>query len=307
MERHRAIFIAGPTASGKSALAIAVAQSVGGTVINADSMQVYRELRVLTARPAPEEEAVVPHRLYGHVGVAESYSVAAWLADVEVAIAETRARGSVPVIVGGTGLYFMALTRGLSPIPVIPDEIRRRWRQAGQELAATELHKELARRDPVTAGRLRDSDRQRIVRALEVIEATGEPLAHWQEKPGTPMFHSDEFIGLVVDRPRDELYARADQRFDQMIAGGGLEEAETIRSMQLDPELPAARAVGLPPLIAHLEGQMSLEEAANVAQRDTRHYIKRQMTWLRRNMIAWRRINANEMERISGLGITFVD
>lgn len=307
MKRRRAIFIAGPTASGKSALATAIAKACGGTVINADSMQVYGELRVLTARPTQADEEAVAHRLYGHVSLRDSYSVARWLADVKAAVGEARERGSIPIIVGGTGLYFMALTRGLSPVPPIPDHIRRYWRQAGLELSAAELHQELCRRDPLTAGRLRESDRQRIVRALEVIEATGTPLAHWQEKPGTPMFAPEDFLGLVVDLPRAELYARAEARFERMIAEGALEEAAAVRAMQLDDSLPATRALGLAPLMAHLDGRMSLEEASGVARRDTRHYIRRQLTWLRRNMIAWKWLKTQEMEEITRSGFSLID
>lgn len=286
---------------------MAIAKSCGGTVINADSMQVYGELRILTARPMPADERLVAHRLYGHVSVAENYSVASWLADVEAAVEEARQRGSVPVIVGGTGLYFMALTRGLSPVPAIPDDIRRHWRDAGQQLTAHELHRELCRRDPLTAGRLRESDRQRIVRALEVIEATGTPLAHWQEKPGTPVFEAGDYTGLVVNLPRADLYTRADTRFGRMIAEGALEEAAAVQAMQLASGLPAMRALGLAPLSAHLEGAMSLDEASEVTRRDTRHYIRRQLTWLRRNMVAWTWLNAQEMEQIGRSGFSFID
>lgn len=307
MEQNRAILIAGPTASGKSALALAIAKSCGGTIINADSMQVYAELRILTARPMPADEEIAPHRLYGHVSVTQNYSVAAWLKDVEAAIRDVRAWGGTPIIIGGTGLYFMALTQGLSPVPSIPDDIRRYWRQAACERPAEELYQELCRRDPITAARLRESDRQRIVRAIEVYEATGTPLAHWQEKPGTPLLSPEEYVGLVVDLPREDLYARADARFAQMISEGALEEAVLMRSMQLDPDLPATRALGLAPLMACTAGEITLEEASEVTCRDTRHYIRRQLTWLRRNMISWKWMQTKEIEQIKGSGFSFVD
>lgn len=307
MKTTRAILIAGPTASGKSALALDIARSCGGTIINADSMQVYRELSVLTARPEPADEQIVPHRLYGHVGVAESYSVARWLTDMQSAIDEVREQDSVPIIVGGTGLYFMALTQGLSPIPSIPDEIRQHWRQAGLDLPAVELHRELRRRDPLTAERLRESDRQRIVRALEVFDATGTPLAQWQDKPGTPVFGPADYQGLVVDLPRADLYNRADMRFGTMIDEGALEEAERMQAMQLSPDLPAMRALGLAPLMACMEGTISLDEALDRARRDTRHYIKRQLTWLRRNMITWQWMGAQDLEHIRTKGFSFID
>lgn len=304
MNTTRAILIAGPTASGKSALALALARACGGTIINADSMQVYRELRILTARPPAHDEAAVPHRLYGHVGVAERYSVARWLRDVQEEIDDVRRAGRRPVVVGGTGLYFMALTQGLSPIPSIPEEIRRHWRQAGLRVPPAELHLELRRRDPVTAERIRDSDRQRIVRALEVFDATGTPLAQWQDEPGTPVLGAGDYLGLVVDLPRADLYARAGRRFAAMIEEGALEEADRVRQMQLEP---AMRALGLAPLIACLEGAMTRDEALEQACRDTRRYIKRQLTWLRRNMIAWRWIGTHDMERFETKGFSFID
>lgn len=307
MSTTRTILIAGPTASGKSALALALARTSNGTIINADSMQVYRELSILTARPTANDEAAVPHRLYGHVGVADDYSVAHWLTDVRAAIADVREEGRVPIIVGGTGLYFMALTQGLSPIPAIPEEIRRHWRQAGLQTPAAELHSELRRRDPVTAERIRDSDRQRIVRALEVFDATGTPLAHWQDRPGTPVLGPGDYLGLVVDRPRTDLYDRADRRFGEMIKEGVLDEAARIRSMQLKPDLPAMRALGLAALIACLEGRMTLDDASERVRRDTRHYIKRQVTWLRRNMIAWKWLGTHDLEQIKTMRFSFID
>lgn len=293
----RALLIAGPTASGKSALAMAIAEEFGGVVINADSMQVYRELRILTARPTPEDEARVPHRLYGFRPAAEPYSVALWLEDVEREIESAEAQGLLPVIAGGTGLYFAALTEGLSDIPEIPPEIRDHWRNMAERHSGPELHAMLAERDPETAGRLRPSDRQRLVRALEVVEATGRGLSRWQEARRPPLLPESKAARIVLTVDRPELYRRCDERFDAMMEAGALKEAARIRALNLPPHLPAMRAVGLPPLITHLEGKVSLAEAVRQAKTDTRRYAKRQLTWIRRKMITWKAIHVNEIER----------
>lgn len=290
--RPAAILIAGPTASGKSALALRLAGELAGVIINADSMQVYAGLRVLTARPDVADEARAPHRLYGHVPAARAYSVAQWLADVAAELAAAKQAGQVSIIVGGTGLYFKALTEGLSPVPEIPPEIRARWRQAGEQTGPAELHRLLAERDAETAAALRPSDTQRIVRALEVLEATGRPLVAWQRIPGTPLLAPQDTRRLVVQMERDRLYERADQRFRDMVETGALEEVGALVALGLDPALPAMRALGVAPLARHLAGEISLEEAIAVGQRDTRHYIRRQSTWLRRYMIAWKRLVA---------------
>lgn len=285
--RPRALLIAGPTASGKSAFAIAAARANDGVVINADSMQVYRELRVLTARPSEADEACVPHRMFGHVSAREHYSVARWLDEVTAEIAAAEERGQLPVIVGGTGLYFKALLEGLSPVPPIPDEVRADWRAAGDTWKAEDLHAELVRRDPLTAAQLRPSDRQRTVRALEVITATGKPLAEWQAIEGKAVLDAGDVAKIVISRPREELYERCEYRFRQMIDEGAINEVRFVGDMQLDPSLPASRALGLAPLLAHVAGEIALDEAIKTSVQDTRRYIKRQQTWLRRYMIAW--------------------
>jgi tRNA dimethylallyltransferase len=287
----RPILIAGPTASGKSALALAVAERVRGVIINADSMQVYRELRVLTARPGPEEEASVPHLLYGHVPAGEPYSVARWLEDVRGALAAARDMGRRPIIVGGTGLYFKGLTEGLAPVPEIPPAVRVYWREAAQTLPAQELHKLLRERDPAMAARLAPADRQRVTRALEVIDATGRSLAEWHLATGTPLVAKDGFVGLVMDRPRDELQTRADQRFDRMMSDGAVEEVRALMALGLEPDLPAMRALGVPDLAAMLRGEIGREAAVSGAKLETRKYIKRQQTWLKRHMIAWKSVD----------------
>jgi tRNA dimethylallyltransferase len=283
----RPILIAGPTASGKSALAMQLARERGGLIVNADSMQVYRELRILTARPSPEDEAALPHRLYGHVSALEAYSVARWLEDVAGVLAEARASGATAIVVGGTGLYFKALLEGLSPIPEVPAEVRAHWRQTAIAAAPGELHAALRQRDPVMAARLAPGDTQRITRALEVIEATGRSLAAWQELPGAPLLHAEEAERIVVAPPRDALVQRADRRFDQMIAMGAVEEVARLDTLPLRADATALRALGVPHLRAHLAGTMALEVAIAAAKLATRHYIKRQETWLRRNMSAW--------------------
>ncbi|ODT30014.1 MAG: tRNA (adenosine(37)-N6)-dimethylallyltransferase MiaA [Hyphomicrobium sp. SCN 65-11] len=286
------ILIAGPTASGKSALALEMAARHGGAVLNADSMQVYRELRILSARPTPEEEARAPHRLFGHVSVRDAYSVGRWLDDVAGALAWCAGAGYRPIIVGGTGLYFKALLEGLAPIPSVAPEIRAHWRREAGVRTAPELHKVLAVRDPEMAARLDPGDTQRIVRALEVIDSTSVSLAEWQRRPGTPLIREHEAECYVVSRSREEVRRRVDTRFDAMIAAGALEEARAIAALDLDPELPAARAHGLRPLLAYLRGKMTLDAAVEAGKLETRQYVKRQEIWLRRNMIAWKTISS---------------
>lgn len=284
--------IAGPTASGKSTLALDIAQANGGLIVNADSMQVYRELRILTARPSEEDEARAPHRLYGHRPAAEAYSVAGWLRDVAPLIAEARAGGSRLIFVGGTGLYFKALLVGLSPVPDIPQAIRERWRAEARAVGAAALHAVLSERDPAMAAQLRPSDPQRIARALEVLDATGVSLWAWQQREGKVLLTADEVEKLFVSQPREVLYARCDARFDAMMAAGALDEVRRLRDMQLDPALPAMRALGVRPLMAHLNGELDLNAALEEAKMETRRYAKRQLTWSRSNMITWNDVSA---------------
>ena len=283
--RPRAALIAGPTASGKSALALDLARRFGGVVINADSMQVYRDLAIITARPSPEEAAAAPHRLYGTVDAAETFSVGRWIDAARAAIAEADAAGALPILVGGTGLYFKALTEGLSAIPPVPPDIRARIRDEAEGVPPADLHARLAAMDPLTASRLRPSDPQRILRALEVFAATGRPLVHWQQagREGAVLGdHEHRGVFLTVDRAA--LRATIDRRFETMMAGGALAEVEALAARGLDPALPAMRAHGVPGLIAHLKGEASLEDAVARGQRDTRAYAKRQETWFRHQM-----------------------
>jgi tRNA dimethylallyltransferase len=283
----KAILIAGPTASGKSGAGLEFAASVGGTIINADSMQVYRELRLLTARPSEADEARVPHRLYGTVSAAEAYSVGRWLGDVGSAIAEAQREGRLPILVGGTGLYFKALTEGLAPVPDIPTEIRSYWREQSERLGRDALHVELVARDPAMAARLGPADPQRIVRALEVIDATGVSLAEWQGGNAAPLLAPGDALRLVIAPEREPLYAAIDARFDRMIEQGALDEVRALLALKLDPGLPAMRAHGVRELAAYLSGALTREEAVAKAKTESRRYAKRQMTWLRRFMADW--------------------
>jgi tRNA dimethylallyltransferase len=278
------ILIAGPTASGKSALALELAQRRGGVIINADSMQVYRDLRIITARPSPDEERRVPHRLYGHVDAAENYSVGRWSADAAGALTDAHNRGQPAIVVGGTGLYFSTLTRGIAAVPAIPAEIRRevRSRLAAEGVAA--LHAELSRRDPATAARLKPGDRARITRALEVVLATGRSLTEWHADNSPARVDLAVAAKVFLMPNRDELAARIDARFDAMMAAGALAEVGALAARHLDPNLPAMKAHGVPWLIRHLNGEIAMAEAVEQSKRDTRRYTKRQATWFRNQL-----------------------
>jgi tRNA dimethylallyltransferase len=284
-EPEKAVLIAGPTASGKSALALALAEQLVGTVINADSMQVYRDLRIITARPTPDQEMRLPHRLYGHVDAAENYSVGRWLADVQPVLDETRAAGRVPILVGGTGLYFKALTQGLSNVPSVPPDIRARVRARMVAEGVATLHAELARRDPAT--QLKPGDRTRVARALEVLEATGRSLADWHGEGLPPLIDGSSAVKIFLAPERDDLRRHIDARFDAMIAAGALNEVRALMARKLDPLLPAMKAHGVPWLMRHLAGEISLDEATEGGKADTRRYIKRQFTWARHQLPDW--------------------
>lgn len=286
------LLIMGPTASGKSALALAVAERIGGEIVNADSMQVYRDFRILTARPTPEEEARAPHHLYGFVDASERYSVGRWQDDALGAIAAITQRGATPIVIGGTGLYFKSLTDGLAPAPEIGPESRARvasWADA-------ELYARLTRDDPETAARIEPNDRVRLLRAVEVLEA-GARLSdlHKDTKPAL-----SNWAGLALTPERGPLYAAIDARLDAMLAAGALDEVRAIAARSLDPMLPAMKAHGAPALMAHLRGELTLAEAAEIGKRDTRHYAKRQFTWMAHQMPSWTRISAiSPSERLS--------
>ncbi|MBM3530246.1 MAG: tRNA (adenosine(37)-N6)-dimethylallyltransferase MiaA [Alphaproteobacteria bacterium] len=284
----KTILIAGPTASGKSALALRLAERLNGTIVNADSMQIYRDLRIITARPTPADEARVPHLLYGHVDAAVNYSVGRWCEDARAALTDVAAAGRLPILVGGTGLYFKALTQGLSHVPPTPPEIRATVRARCDAEGSEALHAELMRRDPAVAERLRPGDRMRIARALEVLEATGRSLADWHRDGMPAILDPDRAVKLFLQVDRAELARRIGVRFDAMLAEGALEEVRALAARNLDPMLPAMKAHGVPWLIRHLRGEISLAEAAEGGKRDTRHYTKRQVTWFRNQMPGWR-------------------
>jgi len=288
LSKIAAVLVAGPTASGKSALALGLAQEFGGVLINTDSMQAYRDLRILTARPSPQEEAFAPHRLYGHVDGAINHSVGLWLADAEKALDEARRAGLLPIFVGGTGLYFKALIQGISAIPTVPDAVRAAVRARAEDVPVAELHAELARRDPETAAGLRPTDPQRILRALEVFEATGQSLASFQASKLPPLLPEADLFALFLAPDRAWLRARIDRRFDAMLDSGALEEVAALKERRLDPALPVMRAHGVPHLLATLDGALPLAEAAARSKLDTSHYVKRQFTFARHQLGTFR-------------------
>jgi tRNA dimethylallyltransferase len=281
------VLIAGPTASGKSALALALAEKLGGAIVNADSMQVYSHLRVITARPQPSEEARVPHFLYGHVDEAENYSVGRWCRDVGDVLADLARQGRVPILVGGTGLYFKALTSGLAAVPPIPADIRENVRGRLRSEGVAPLYAELTARDPATAQRLMPNDRSRICRALEVMLATGRSLTDWHRDCLPPLLDPARAAKVFLACERAELVARIEKRFASMLQAGALEEVRALAARKLDPALPAMKAHGVPWLIRHLKGEISLDEAAAGGVMDTRRYAKRQVTWFRNQMKDW--------------------
>ena len=293
--RPTPILIAGPTASGKSALALRIAEALNGVVINADAMQVYRELRVLSARPSPDDECRAPHWLYGHVPAHEAYSTGRYLRDVAEVLQRANTRGSRLIFVGGTGLYFKALLGGLSPVPDIAADVRERWRAEAQRVGATVLHAQLAARDAEMAQRLAPGDTQRITRALEVLDATGRSLAEWQGIKGVPLLGATPTVRLVLRPDRKDLVARCDARLDQMMADGALDEVRALVAAGLDPKLPAMGALGVVPLAAYLRGEIDLTAAVDRAKLETRQYVKRQLTWLKRNMISWTSADLEEI------------
>jgi tRNA dimethylallyltransferase len=281
--RPTAILIAGPTASGKSELAARLAQRYGGVVINADSMQVYRGLPILTAQPDDALRASTQHLLYGHVPPERAYSVAQWLNDVDAILKQIARHDEVPVFVGGTGLYFRALEMGLSPIPEPNPEIRRYWRDRAME-GGPALHLELERRDPKSAARIAPGDTQRIVRSLEVFDSTGKSISSFRSIAGkaSPVLYDAQRMVLHV--PTDVLAQRIDARFNHMMAEGALAEVQAIASLDLDPRLPAMKAIGVPQLLKYLGGEMSLTDAIEAAKIATRRFAKRQRTWFRNQL-----------------------
>jgi tRNA dimethylallyltransferase len=292
------ILIAGPTASGKSALALGLAQRRGGVVVNADSMQVYADLRLITARPTPAQEALAPHVLYGHVDAAVRYSVGAWRADASAALATAARDGLTAIVVGGTGLYFEALTRGLAAVPPIAEDIRAAVRARLAAEGSLALHEELARLDPVMAQRLMPADRSRVARGLEVVLATGRSLADWHRDGMPRAVDPSHAIKIFLNPDRAELAQRIETRFAAMLAAGALDEVRALEARGLDPALPAMKAHGVPWLIRHLRGEITLAEATQGGVSDTWRYTKRQATWFRNRMPDWSWIEPQAAETL---------
>ncbi|MAP94635.1 MAG: tRNA (adenosine(37)-N6)-dimethylallyltransferase MiaA [Ponticaulis sp.] len=291
-----AILIHGPTASGKTQISIDLAKRLDGEIINADSMQVYSGLHVLTARPTDQEMAIVPHHLFGYRDPADAGSVGSWLADARQVIRDVESRGKVPIIIGGTGLHHQALLQGLSQIPAISDDCRSETRAYVQSVGVEAAHARLSQVDPQTAERLETGDRQRITRALEVWMATGKPLSEFHKSKTPPVLNDGEWLGVALTPPRNELYARIDRRFASMLMEGAMDEARALQERNLDPTLPAMKAHGMPWLLAYLRGDMTADLAAEYAKRDTRRYAKRQFTWIAHQFPFWPRIPSIERD-----------
>ena len=292
---HPAILIHGPTASGKTELAIALAKRLDGEIVNADSMQVYADLSVISARPSAEEMDGIPHHLFGHVGAEVRYSTGQWLEAVRTEIRRIERKGKHVILVGGTGLYLLALTQGLSDIPPVPEGVRAEVRAISDLEGADGLRKRLAPVDPETAARLGTGDRQRLARAYEVYLATGRTLTAFQTERQPPVLNEGDWIGFALTPPRARLYQKIDRRFEGMLMQGAMEEARHLISKNLDPELPAMKAHGMPWLASFVRGEISAEFAAENAKRDTRRYAKRQFTWIARQFPFWPRIPSPEL------------
>jgi tRNA dimethylallyltransferase len=305
LETKGAILIAGPTASGKSALALALAEKLGGEIVNADSMQVYRELRVLTARPSAEEESRAPHHLYGVLAGSEHCSAGKWSRMALEVLRGIEARGRVPIVVGGTGLYFRALTEGLSPIPAVSADLREAVR-AEVAAAGEGAHRLLAEADPELAEVIRPSDRQRIARGIEVARGTAKPLSQWHKEPPAPLL-TGRLAKIVLAPDREWLRARCDRRFEAMVAEGAVGEARALGTLGLDPDLPLMKALGLRPLLDYVSGKIELSEAVARGQAETRAYAKRQETWFRTQMIAWRCFSEQDSESLKAIIFSFID
>ena len=291
-----AILIHGPTASGKTALAIQLAKRIDGEIVNADSMQVYADLETLTARPSADELAAAPHHLFGHVDAASHYSTGHWLKEARSVIEAIRQRGKTPIIAGGTGLYLLALTQGLAEIPPIPEDIRADVRAISKEEGGAGLKERLSAVDPESAERLKTGDRQRLGRALEVWLATGNRFSSFKGKRAAPILGEGEWMGVALTPPRPRLYARIDRRFNAMLVEGAMDEARRLVDRRLNPGLPVMKAHGMPWLAAYIRGEINSDTAAQHASRDTRRYAKRQFTWIGRQFPFWPRIPSEDIE-----------
>ncbi len=280
----KTIILSGPTASGKSALALFIAQKFDAVIINCDSKQLYKEIPIITAQPTADEMAQIPHELYGCISVAEHCSVGRWIDMVKPVIDKTHADGKIPMLVGGTGMYIKYLTEGIPQMPDIDEEIRTQVRAQIQEEGSAVTHTKLAAIDPDIAAKLEPGDSQRIARAMEVIRQTGKSLLYWQQQKAEAIYPADSFIKFFLSPPREKVYENCNSRFVKMLDAGLMDEMKALDAMQLDPELPSMRSHGVPEMLAYLHGNMTLEEAVEQSQQNTRHYIKRQFTWFRNQM-----------------------
>ena len=285
MSHNPVIVIGGPTASGKSGLALRIAERIGGEIVNADSMQVYRDLRLVTARPDRREESIVPHHLYGVLGLSERSSAGSWSEIAHGVLRSCHEKGVVPILVGGTGLYLRALITGLHRMPAVPSEIRERLNDRLRRDGPGILHGELAAIDPDMAYRLNPADGQRIVRALEIFEHTGKSLSDWQSGEAASVPKHMRFLTIVTAPPREQLYAAINDRFDRMICAGAIEEVEALLASDPADDFPLLKAVGVPPISAYIKGEIDRDRMSELAKRDTRRYAKRQGTWFRHQII----------------------
>jgi tRNA dimethylallyltransferase len=300
------LIVAGPTGSGKSALASDAAEAFGGVVVNADSMQVYRELRILTARPSPSDEARVPHRLFGILSAAERCSAGRWLRLAWGEIKDAWSAGRMPIVVGGTGLYLKALREGLAEVPPVPGEVRAEAEAVYAQIGGEAFRRELAQLDPKAAGRLPAADRQRLLRAFEVVRATGRPLRQWQQRSSTTRASTARFGIVAFLPPRQALYPVLDARFEAMLANGAIEEVRSLLALGIDKSLPAMKAVGVREIGSYLRGDCRRDEAADAAKQATRRFAKRQFTWLRHQLRADLVVNEQYSERIRSEIFAFI-
>ena len=287
------LLIAGPTAAGKTALAIEAAKQLDGEIINADSMQIYEGLPIITACPDVAEQAAAPHHLFGTVDPALRWSVGEWSHAALALVDEVRLRGRTPILVGGTGLYFNALTIGLAPVPEISADTRARATALLENEGLEALREEAFRQDPVSAEKIKPADKHRLMRLVEVGWQTGRPLSDFHAET-TPLLGEQAWQGIVIEPERSLLYDRINQRFDRMLAAGALDEVAAFAERKLDPRLPAMKALGVPQLLAHLAGELSLEEAGDLSKQESRRYAKRQMTWFRNQLSSWARLTSPE-------------
>jgi len=301
-----AVLIAGPTASGKSGVGLRLAAELKGEIVNADSMQVYKDLRTVTARPSEADEASCPHHLYGHVPGNEVFSTGRWLAEVVPVIEDIRERGRVPIVLGGTGLYFRALTDGFVEVPGIPEDVRAETRAEVEAIGASAAHQLLVEVDARWAAKVHENDPQRIARGLEVYRATGRALTDWHDAPVQPAL-AMPFLKIVLEPDRAWLYDRIDRRFAKMVEQGALQEVAKLLSLGLAPTLPIMKALGVPELGSHLRGDMALEEAIVLARTRSRQYAKRQSTWFNQQMIAWNHLFEQDLESQIDKIFSFID